>query len=717
MSTLAEADFLDAYETVEQAGARLQASSKDWVVVRRTLGLVVFWYAFPRRRVIESFGYSSPSTRINEALNLHEHDAAPVRGADELNAPPHHDMVVRGPGDFLGVLPKGVAPDPALQGIGAVKERKTKGKKPALEPQPAHLPWTHIGTVTGVGSPVTAGVRDADLLTAEVGDVELTGGAAGTGAARSSAFSAYPELGLPTTLPARMAFDLTVGLAQEKQAGTQGDALVLDLPVSVTQVHLDLCIIADGFEMPKGNAHSLVVDRFDPYSAKVSIPMVAPDLQQDQPMLTSVSVLFYHEGVPCGLATRKTAVIPAGSQPFSDAKEHGRLWVVDQPSGSPVSIKQGVPAADLTVSISRPDDNPGSGRFVWTFESPHFVPLPKEPISRNLGQDAQSFATHLIADIAANEAKGTIDLHMRGLGKQVVDRMPPEFPDILREVAKAVEKKNPGRVPSVLLLTAEARMPWELALIDPPLDPQAPPYLGCQVDLARWPLTDTASPALPPPNRIQVEKLAVVIGDYASSNRWRDLEFAKKEGEFLKTKYHAIPLFADVDGIKHLLFAKLPPPAGTDGAELVHFACHGEALSGNALDAAIILAQDHPLSPVWFSSTALGTKHQPFLFLNACQVGQGQELLGSVSGFAGESLKGGFRGFLGPLWSVDDELAHHIAVEFYDRVFGTDGKQPETVASILRDIRRRYSPGQEKNSSTRLAYVYYGHPGLTITRK
>jgi hypothetical protein len=605
-------------------------------------------------------------------------------------------------------------PDPALQGIGVVKDRKTKGKKPMLEPQPADLSWTHVGAVT-------AGAGDLELSGGAaglgVGSATGSGTASGPGAGPSPAFSAYPELGLPPTLAARSAFDLTVGLAAEKQAGTQGDAMVLDLPVGATQVHLDLRIIADGFGMPKGNAHSLVVDRFDPYSAKVSIPMVAPDLQQEQPMLTSVSVLFFHEGVPCGLATRKTAVIPAGNQPFIDAKEHGQLWVADQPSGAPVTVKQGAPAADLTVTISRPDDNPGSGRFVWTFQSPHFVSLPKAPITRDLGQDAQGFATHLIADIAANEAQGTIDLHMRGLGKQVVDRMPKEFPDILREVAKAVEKKSPGRVPTVLLLSAEARMPWELALIDPPLDPQAPPYLGCQVDMARWPLTDTAAPALPPPNRIQVEKLAVVIGDYASSNRWRDLEFAKKEGEILKARYNAIPLFADVDGIKHLLFAKLPPPSGTDGAELVHFACHGEALSGNALDAAIILAKDHPLSPVWFSSTALGSKHQPFLFLNACQVGQGQELLGTVSGFAGESLKGGFRGFLGPLWSVDDELAHHIAVEFYERIFGTDGKPPEPVASILRDIRRRYAPGQEKNSSTRLAYVFYGHPGLTFIRK
>lgn len=194
-------------------------------------------------------------------------------------------------------------------------------------------------------------------------------------------------------------------------------------------------------------------------------------------------------------------------------------------------------------------------------------------------------------------------------------------------------------------------------------------------------------------------------------------EKAEEEGNSIASRYGAIKLIAEPPQIKQLLTAKLPTAGGATGAEAVHFACHGEATQGHVLDAAIILGQGQRMSPTWLANAPLGKQHRPFLFLNACQVGKAGELLGSFSGFAGESLKGGFSGFLAPLWSVDDGLAHDMALEFYDRVFGAGGTPPEPVASVLRDLRRRFAPESEKSSATRLAYVFYGHPNLTLHRR
>ena len=40
------------------------------------------------------------------------------------------------------------------------------------------------------------------------------------------------------------------------------------------------------------------------------------------------------------------------------------------------------------------------------------------------------------------------------------------------------------------------------------------------------------------------------------------------------------------------------------------------------------------------------------------------ELLGEYAGFAGASISAGFSGFLAPLWSVDDDVAHGIVAMF-----------------------------------------------------
>jgi hypothetical protein len=98
-------------------------------------------------------------------------------------------------------------------------------------------------------------------------------------------------------------------------------------------------------------------------------------------------------------------------------------------------------------------------------------------------------------------------------------------------------------------------------------------------------------------------------------------------------------------------------------------------------------------------------------------IGIGGELLGDMGGFPGNSLRGGFGGVLGALWEVDDAVAREVALEFWRRAMPSEGRKPEPVAAILRDLRAKYMSSETATPvPTYLSYVYYGHPRLTLQR-
>jgi hypothetical protein len=136
------------------------------------------------------------------------------------------------------------------------------------------------------------------------------------------------------------------------------------------------------------------------------------------------------------------------------------------------------------------------------------------------------------------------------------------------------------------------------------------------------------------------------------------------------------------------------------GAEVVHFAGHGEIDPRHPGTGGIYLEDGTAVHPLLFTSSVLGTRHRPFVFFNACMVGTGGELLGDCGGFPGECLTGGFRGLVAPLWAVRDTLAKEIALEFYQRTL--DDGQP--VADVLHRIRARYrDPSQPAHRSRRIS--------------
>ena len=103
----------------------------------------------------------------------------------------------------------------------------------------------------------------------------------------------------------------------------------------------------------------------------------------------------------------------------------------------------------------------------------------------------------------------------------------------------------------------------------------------------------------------------------------------------------------------------------------------------------------------------------PFVFLNACQVGSGNQLLGDYAGVAQSFLYAGAAAVIAPLWSVSDRIAREMALAFYESAFD-EGRSP---AAVLRETRAKFDDdGTDSAAATFLAYQFFGHPGLRLAR-
>ena len=66
---------------------------------------------------------------------------------------------------------------------------------------------------------------------------------------------------------------------------------------------------------------------------------------------------------------------------------------------------------------------------------------------------------------------------------------------------------------------------------------------------------------------------------------------------------------------------------------------------------------------------------------------------------------------IAPLWSIDDVIAREIALRFYERALA--GEAP---ADVLRRERAAFRDDPSVVSSTYLAYQFYGHPAMHLSR-
>ena len=417
----------------------------------------------------------------------------------------------------------------------------------------------------------------------------------------------------------------------------------------------------------------------------------APTLQHGADVWSRpIQALYSIDGQTVGVAIRTIAIV-------ARTELLGTVKPAAVPAANVIAIAPQKDAPDLTARITY-SEAVSDGRLLWTFETTHGIDIPTTEIVTDVGSRPQVFAHELIEGVASHRGDVGLVEFLTGVGRSVSEKMPDEFFTLLAAVAAKVD-----RPPRVLLLSQEPYVPWELAAVEPALDPHtpagAPVFLAAQADVGRW-VFGQRRPALPPPVEVDAQSIAVVSGEYPEV-AWRLVD-AEEEAAELVQQYHASPVNALSATVIDCL--KGHPPA-----DVLHFAVHGTYAPEGVLEG-LILIDGERLDPMVVKGCAFA--RAPFVFLNACQVGSGNEVLGDYSGMAEAFLHAGAAAVVAPLWSIDDVAAKELALRFYQRVF-VDGATP---ASVLREERSAYAGPGGDGAATRLAYQYFGHPGLSLHR-
>lgn len=668
------------------------------LALRRQYRANVLWYAEPLDRVLHKCHTANPAAPLIDVLDLHEHDSQPPIAMPQDGSMPRGEGVV-----FLGETPVAVS---------------------VMLPMAAPPPAAHSAGVAA-GADAHARPRGPGR-----GNGRTSPGAPPPTDPSAKVVHAWPRLDAPEYVAARRPFTVVVGLAELQQPGVAGGQVAITAPAGVTTVDVSVELIADGLDAPEGWTRTLSIDVDHPTLAAVSFALVGRDpAGTERCRLTTLEIRYVLEGSVCGTASRALVIGEPGVATPPPAPPQGTPWLAQAPTASPVVLQRDALPPDLTVEIAKPNGNPGNGVFQCRWYSPHPLTASAGPLPIDLGQDAKTFAKSIVQQIRDYHGDPLVDNLLRSLSQLVGDQLPREVVAALREVAAIVAP----RVPAVLLVSADPYVPWELASIEPPLDPTRPPFLGAQVALGRWirdardagpgaraAIGGDAAPRPPaqPPATIRVAHMAVMAGMYQAQAGLRRLPEAEAEATALAQTYDAIALAATSQDVKRLLDAELTHKFQiVGGAEAIHFAGHGDFDPQVSDGSVLMLSEGKPLPSIMFRSAKYGGARQPLFFLNACMIGIGGELLGDMGGFPGNCLRGGFGGLLGALWEVDDAVAHAFALAFWQRALppGAGAAAGQSVGEILRDLRAQYAADTTKAPiDTYVAYVYYGHPRLTL---
>lgn len=683
---------------------------RSGAAIRRQWGTYVLWYARGLEEILALCTNTLKAKRLSDVLDLHESNSdAAIEFKESLQLPAGR----------LILMESGLP-------VAVILENDH-----ALNPPPPHCP-IDLGPSRGGNDhrpPMHSRYFRDDITVfsaSEEANIDLEDDLQ-FGPLNSSPdipVVVWPRIEAPDWVPAGRIFEVAIGFASARQTGVAGGELML--PFTSDSPFLDLTIelsAGSGVDIDPLNGwrRNMRVRADDVESAVIHFHLIgAEPANLQRACLTTLEVRYVLNGTVCGIASRPIAILPAGSA-GPDTRPYGIAWAAP-PTSSPMALIVDENAPDLTLEISKPDGNAASGRYQCRLLSPHPLLAALGPFDIDLGQDARTYARALVDEVRLYAGDPLLGATLEGIGRLVAQKLPEQFFVALAELRNRIGI----RAPAVLIVSTEHYVPWELAWVEARLDDSRPHFLGAQAMVGRWLRDRTAMssataaaprPAVHPLGTIEVKQMAVMAAWYKQTSGMRRLPKAEAEACALVATYSGIQLPARSEQLRDLLGANLrngPDPAQV---QAVHFAGHGTYDPTVPDSSAMYLENGKPLRSTLFRAAKYGGERQPLLFLNACMLGIGGELLGDMAGFPGNSLRGGFGGVLGALWEIDDEVAHDIAIEFWERALPSVPASGEPIGSILRDLRARYLVDSEPAPiATYLAYVYYGHPRLTLQR-
>ncbi len=706
---------LDAAMNLAAARSALSlATPGEMVVVRRrdprATGAIL-WYPlseYDRERVLGP--NLDPAMPLGISLDLHEHGAADVRqlGHPDVTGGHWTGLVVDGGrvvGWFTADPQNDRGPDRGIDFGPGPQQADPQLDPGGFDPGAPIFP---------IDAPVGGPPPGIDF---DPGEMAVPGGEPpppdavpmpATPRNTPAGVPAFPRVDVPESVAPGASFDVVVGLSKTAQPGVQG--AVMAIPPEPKQ--LTVQIKAENFTV-ENIRYTLDFDPADVGANTVTIPVVAPAVTQ--PWLGRIEIEYGLDGLMIGTAWREVLCTPQAPADAPLSTSGGEVAV---------ELDQSVPI-DLTVSISRGQQD---GTFLWTFTTRHPVTLPDEQVITTLDDDtAETFALRKVREMAQVNRNPAAELRVNGVAREVAGAMPLWFWKVFAPVWKIA--KDAGRLPTLLLVSQESLVPWELATTDADyivdrslVDAAAPQTLGSQVIVGRWrpagPETPSGlrRPTTAPAQTMAITAIAIVVGEFGPGSGMRPLAQAKEEGKNLLATY---PPSVWVDGtaaeVASLLKGTYTFQGDLVDAQAMHVASHGEADPDSPINAGVVLSD----SAVRIDeSIVLGSeftrKAAPLVFLNCCQLASqtGGALI--EGGLAAAFLQAGARAFIAPLWNVDDTVAKDFALAFYAEALG----KGRPVGDVMRELRAWFTTRfPQHDQTTPLAYAYYGHPGLILTKQ
>ena len=277
-------------------------------------------------------------------------------------------------------------------------------------------------------------------------------------------------------------------------------------------------------------------------------------------------------------------------------------------------------------------------------------------------------------------------LSLVGKATKVGRAIPPGIAAVVREV---VEDPRRREAATVLLLTEELGLPWELAVFDPPLDSRG---VGSRRSSAPMPRSPVAADPAPTTSDAAVHgavrRAAVLAADYAGVPGWNRLDHAIVEARQVAALF-APPAVTVRHGCRRRRRSPWRAgrrPAPRRAARAVRRRRVGRGPGPLAADTGGAIRTAQFLTPDQVETGRLDGG--PFVFLNACQVASDKRVLGDYGGFASTLLRIGATGVVAPLWNVDDD----VAAEFARRSTRRRGLRP-VGTEPLADVGGRGGPG------------------------
>ena len=436
---------------------------------------------------------------------------------------------------------------------------------------------------------------------------------------------------------------------------------------------IDVLVTAEDFEIEGRDYRSLVVP-----AEGDSIPVVFKMVPQS-PGRKKVKIEFFQEyRYIGGLVTETTVVMPAEEIGARQVRIEGA-----------VGIERSAFSPDLTILITESKSDSDNMEYIFRLHAPKrglfYYPIREELRFPGSPSKWMESLYEELGKLGRKADPEDIDETLSTIGTDLYEKL---FP---RELKEIWESRIRGKTRSIMILSDEPWIPWEI--IKPYYRTDKGEYeedgfLCEDYSITRWIAGTT------PPSFIKISQ-GVLIAPVVS-----ELPNIQREIDFLKTS------FANTKEINPTL-KTVREVLRKGGFHLIHFACHGSFDPEEHEQSMVYLQGDDILKSRDISGERRNFgKDKPFVFINACETANADFSLVGIGSWAYKFITAHSSGFLGSSWEVNDRLAYLFSVSFYDGI-----RKGKTIGDAMREARLEV---RRVPDPTWLAYTLYADPNAKV---